>query len=192
MPQMWQRQKPPRLWQFLRQDFEKELGLPQNLKGPAQPSDNFRPPKKGGRFIGLAIFILSAFLFHCMPMVDREQAPDAASEPEKATQVFDADEKVVLKAITRVLKDRGFGDSKVEADKGRLETDYLVQADWRTRVIANVKRISRNETEVALAVITEKNSSSGWQPKQLMGREQYEKLFSEIEMQIYREWYKGE
>ncbi len=125
-------------------------------------------------------------------MVDREQAPDAASEPEKATQVFDADEKVVLKAITRVLKDRGFGDSKVEADKGRLETDYLVQADWRTRVIANVKRISRNETEVALAVITEKNSSSGWQPKQLMGREQYEKLFSEIEMQIYREWYKGE
>jgi hypothetical protein len=189
---MWQRQKPACLWQFLRQNFEKKLGLPQDLKGPAQPSDNFRPPRKGGRLTSLAILILSAFLFHCISAVDREHAPDAAPEPEKAIQVFEADEKVVLKAITRVLRDRGFGESKVEADRGRLETDYMVQADWRTRVIATVKKISRNETEVALAVITEKKSSSGWQPKQLMGREQYDKFFREIEMQIYREWYKGE
>ena len=192
MPQVWQRQKPACLWQFLRQNFEKKLGLLQDLKGPAQPSDNFRPPRKGGRLIGLGIFVLSAFLFHCIPTADRGQVSDAAGEPEKAIQVFDADEKVVLRAVTRVLKDRGFGDSKVEADKGRLETDYMVQADWRTRVVANVKKISRNETEVALAVITEKRSSAGWQPKQLMGREQYDKLFREIEMQIYREWYRGE
>jgi hypothetical protein len=189
---MWQWQEPAYLRQFLRQNFEKRLGLPQDLKDPAQPSDYFRPPRKGGRLIGLAIFFLSAFLFHCISTVDRGEAPDAAPEPEKAIQVFDADEKVVLRAITRVLKDRGFGDSKVEAEKGRLETDYMVQADWRTRVVANVKKISRNETEVALAVITEKKSSAGWQPKQLMGREQYDKLFREIEMQIYREWYKGE
>ena len=191
MPQMWQQQKPARLWQFLRQNFEKKLGLLQDLKRPAQPSDNYRPPRKGGRLIGLAIFLLSAFLFHCMSTVDRE-VPDAAPEPEKAIQVFDANDKVVLKAITRVLKERGFGNPKVDADRGHLETDYMVQGDWRTRVVANVKKISRNETEVALGVITEKKSSAGWQPRQLMGREQYDKFFQEIEMQIYREWYKGE
>jgi hypothetical protein len=192
MPQMWQRQKPACLWQFLRQNFEKKLGLLQDLKGAAQPFDNFRPLRKGGRLIGLGIFILSAFLFHCIPTADRGQVSDAAGEPEKAIQVFEADEKVVRRAVIRVLKDRGFGDSKVEADRGRLETDYMVQSDWRTRVVATIKKISRNETEVALAVITEKKSSSGWQPKQLMGREQYDKFFREIEMQIYREWYKGE
>ncbi len=189
---MWQRQKSAPLWQFLRQNFEKKLGFFQDLKGPAQPPDNFRPPRNGSRFIGLAILFLSAFLYHCISTVDRGEVPEAAPEPEKAIQVFDADEKVVLRAITRVLKDRGLGDSKVEADTGRLETDYMVQGDWRTRVVANTKKISRNETEVALAVITEKKSSSGWQPKQLMGREQYDKLFQEIEMQIYREWYRGE
>jgi hypothetical protein len=192
MPEMRQPQKPDCLWQFLRQNFEKKLGLPQDPKGPAQPSDNFRPLRKRGRLIGLAIFILSAFLFHCISTVDRGQVPDAAPEPEKAIQTFDADEKVVLKAISRVLKDRGFGDSKVEADRGRLETDYVVQGDWRTRVVATVKKISRRETEVILSVITEKKSSSGWQRKELMGREQYDKFFREIEMQIYREWYKGE
>ena len=192
MPQMWRWQKPAYLRQFLRQNFEKKLGIPQDLKDLAQLSDNFRPAGKGVRLISLAIFLLSAFLFSCMPPVDRGEVPDVAPEPEKAIQVFDADDKVVLRAITRVLKDRGFGDSKVDADKGRFETDYMVQGDWRTRVVANIKKISRNETEVAMAVITEKKSSAGWQPKQLMGREQYDKLFREIEMQIYREWYKGE
>ncbi len=45
-----------------------------------------------------------------------------------------------------------------------------------------------------LAVITEQKDSSpsGWKPKKLMGKEQYETFFGEIEMQIYREWYKGE
>ncbi len=80
----------------------------------------------------------------------------------------------------------------MEADKGRLETDYVIQGDWRTKAIATVKKISRKEREVTLSVITEQKSSSGWQPKKLLGKEQYEKIFSEIEMQIYREWYKAE
>jgi hypothetical protein len=58
--------------------------------------------------------------------------------------------------------------------------------------VATVKKISRQETEVTLSVMTEKKSSSGWQPKQLMGKAQYDTIFREIEMQIYREWYKGE
>jgi hypothetical protein len=118
--------------------------------------------------------------------------PDALPKQEEAVRIFDADEKVVLKAIARVLKERGFGDSKVAADQSRLETDYVVQEDWRTRVVATVKEISRKETEVTLSVMTEKKSSSGWTPKKIMGKEQYDKIFDEIEMQIYREWYRGQ
>jgi len=119
---------------------------------------------------------------------------DVLPEPEKATQVFDANEKVILKAITRVLKDRGFGEARVEADQGRLETDYVVQGNWRTKVVATVKKTSRRESEVTLSLITEQKSSasSPWQSKNLAGREQYERLFQEIEMQIYREWARPE
>jgi hypothetical protein len=192
MPQMRQPQRPTGLWQFLRENFEKELDLTQDLKGPPQPSYDFRPPKKGGRLIKWVIFMLLAFLFLCITMAACKHMPDVLPKSEEAIQTFDADEKVVLKAIARVLKDRGFGDSKVAADRGGLETDYVVQEDWRTRVVATVKKISRAETEVTLSVMTEKKSSSGWEPKQLMGKEQYDKIFREIEMQIYREWYKGE
>jgi hypothetical protein len=193
MPQMWQPQRSSGLWQFLRQNFEKELDLAQDLKEPPRPSNDFRPPKKRSGLINWVIFMLLAFLFHCITMAACKHMPeDVLPKSEEAIKTFDAHEKVVLKAIARVLKDRGFGDSKVSADGGRLETDYVVQEDWRTRVVATLKKISRKETEVTLSVMTEKKSSSGWQPKQVMGKEQYDKLFDEIEMQIYRELYRGE
>lgn len=189
---MRQPQKSARLRQLLRQDFEKELGLLQDMKGAVQPPDRFRPPVDGGRLKGWIIFTISTFLFLGLLLAACGHFHEALPEPEKATQTFDADEKIILKAITRVLKERGFGEPQVEADKGRLETDYVVQGDWRTKVVATVKKISRKEREVTLSVITEEKSASQWQPKKLMGKEQYEKIFGEIEMQIYREWYKGE
>jgi hypothetical protein len=192
MPQMRQPQRPANLWQFLRQNFEKELDLTPDLTRTTQPSHGFRFPQREVRLNGGTIFILLAFLFLCLTTAACEHMPDALPKQEEAVRIFDADEKVVLKAIARVLKERGFGDSKVAADQSRLETDYVVQEDWRTRVVATVKEISRKETEVTLSVMTEKKSSSGWTPKKIMGKEQYDKIFDEIEMQIYREWYRGQ
>ncbi|MBM4329938.1 MAG: hypothetical protein FJ117_01735 [Deltaproteobacteria bacterium] len=122
-----------------------------------------------------------------------QHTPDALFEPQGTSQVFDADEKIIIRAIAQVLKDRGFGEAQIEADQKRLETDYVVEKDWRTKVVATIKKVGRKEREVTLLVITEQKdaSPSGWKPKKLLGKEQYEKIFGEIEMQIYREWYKG-
>jgi hypothetical protein len=83
---------------------------------------------------------------------------------------------------------------KAGEDQTRLETEYQSQGDWRTKMEVTVKKISRKEREVTLAVTTEQKDSgpSGWKAKKLLGKEQYEKIFNEIEMQIYREWAKGE
>ena len=120
-----------------------------------------------------------------------------SQEVDKSTQVFDASEKIIVRAITQVLKERGFGQAKVEKvgeDQSRLETEYVPQGDWRTKMEVTVKKISRKEREVTLLVTTEQKDSgpSGWKAKKLLGKEQYEKIFNEIEMQIYREWAKGE
>ncbi len=116
------------------------------------------------------------------------------SNPERANNVriFDLNEKVILKGIARVCRERGFSEVKVMPDQNRLETEYLVQDDWRTKIAASVKKISRGEREVTLSVYTEKKSASEWEPKNLMGKEQYDKLFNEIELQMYRELYKAE
>jgi hypothetical protein len=140
----------------------------------------------------LVILGISLFLFSCiLPPKD-----PASPEVDKSTQVFDASEKIVIRAITQVLKDKGFGQAKEEkigTDQSRLITDYVPQGDWRTKVEATIKRIKPKESEVTLSVVTEqKTYSSAWKPKKLMGKDQYEKFFSEIELQIYREWAKGD
>ncbi len=113
--------------------------------------------------------------------------PDVQPESEKASQVFDVDERIIVKAISRVLKDRGFGSSRVEPDNSRLETEYVVEGEWRTKVVATIEKITPRKKEVTLSIVTEKKTGSEWKPKKVMAKEQYDRMFGEIEMQIYRE-----
>jgi len=110
----------------------------------------------------------------------------------KNTRVLEFKDTIILRAINSILKERGYENPKVDSEKGRVETDYFVEGDFRTRVEATVKKIGRNEGEVTLSVITEQKSSSGWKPKNIMDKAQYDKFFEEIEMQSYREIAKGE
>ncbi|HYB20149.1 MAG TPA: hypothetical protein VEH09_04415 [Thermodesulfobacteriota bacterium] len=110
----------------------------------------------------------------------------------KNTRILEFNEKIIVKAITSILKERGFENPKVDLEKGRVETDYIVEGNYRTKVEAEVKRTGRNEGEVTLSVVTEQRSSSGWKPKNIMEQDQYNKFFEEIEMQAYHELAKGE
>jgi len=40
---------------------------------------------------------------------------------------------------------------------------------------------------VTLSIITEKKTSTGWEMRRLLGKEQYERFFDAIDTQIYRE-----
>jgi hypothetical protein len=190
---MRQPQGPARIWRFFRENFQKKLSplserrdqikFPQHFKGRGRRSGKYPSSL-------LVLVCISLSLFACaLPPKDA-----LSPEVDKSSHVFDATEKIVVRAITQVLKDRGFGQAKEEKvgeDQRRLETEYVPQGDWRTKVEAMVKKISPKEQEVILSVITEQKESSNWKPKKIMGKDQYEKIFNEIEMQIYREWAKG-
>lgn len=135
---------------------------------------------------------MSLSFFACAHTPEEPPLP----EPEKNSQVFDASEKIIIRATTQVLKERGFGQAKVEKageDETRLTTEFVTQGEWRTKVEATIKPISPKENELTLQVITEykKSGSTEWKPKKIMGKDQYEKLLNEVELQIYREWGKG-
>ncbi len=165
------------------------------------PINKFLHQKKSGRWKRRGFFIrFLALIWGALLLFSCAHTPPEdplSQEMDKSTQVFEASEKIIVRAITQVLKDRGFGQAKMEKvgeDQSRLETEYVPQGEWRTKLEATVKKISRKEREVTLLVTTEQRDSgpSGWKPKKLLGKEQYEKIFNEIEMQIYREWGKGE
>ena len=111
-------------------------------------------------------------------------------EPDQAGYVYEAKEKFVLQAIAQIFNENNLGRANIDADAHEVASDYLVQGNWRTRGLARVRQINWKECEVKLTIITEKKTPTGWEMRQMLGKDQYEKIFKAIELQIYREMYK--
>ena len=114
------------------------------------------------------------------------------STPDEYKRTYEANEKFILKAVASVLREENMGTNvEIKPRENRVETDYIVQGDWRTKSIARVKRLNRNECELILSVITEKKTEKGWEMMRLLKKDQYDTFFSAIEFQIYREIYRN-
>ena len=189
MPQMWKPKRPARFRKFLRQDIQKELSFFEKAKEVAIQFFARNTLEKGRRRgKGLSCLVGVLCLFN---LISCSHTPQGLPEPGRESRIFDVKEEIIFRALTRVLKDRGFGDPEVNREKGTFTTDYLVQENWRFKVEGEVKKVSKREREVVLSFATEEKSSSGWKPKKILGKAQYEKIFDELEMQIYRELSKG-
>jgi hypothetical protein len=92
-----------------------------------------------------------------------------------------------------LLKEKGYSDPRVDFEAGKVETDFITVGNMRTRVETTVKKIGRRENEVTLILTTEKIFKKvGWKRTKILGKEQYDRFFDEIEMHIYRELAKPE
>jgi hypothetical protein len=115
------------------------------------------------------------------------------SKPEEHTHVYEAKETVILKAIAVVLKDKKIGSNvTIDQKNHRVDSDYVVSEDWRTKTTARVKRLNWKECEVRLIVTTEKKVQSGWEMRRLLEKDQYDSFFNVIETKIYEEMSKVE
>ena len=139
---------------------------------------------------GGLFFLPLLFVFLLSACEDEEESP---GEPEKYSRVYEFNEKYIIQGITNFLKEKDYKDPKVDYEKGKVETDFIVVGNMRTRVEATVKKIGQREREVTLEVTTEKIFKKiGWRRTKILGKEQYDRFFDEIEMQIYRELAKPE
>jgi hypothetical protein len=130
------------------------------------------------------ILIIALFLTAC------EEEGEVISKPDEYTRIYEANEDVILQAIARVFKEKGFGVAKTDSQTGRVESDQTIQNDWRTKCIASVKKINWKECDVTLSVIMEKKTSKGWEMRRLLGKKQYDNFFDAIDLQVYKEMYK--
>jgi len=71
-----------------------------------------------------------------------------------------------------------------------VESDYITRDDIRTRGVARVKKVNMKENEVFFSVITERKIGGSWEQRRFVEKEEYEKIFSKIELKIYQEMYK--
>jgi len=110
------------------------------------------------------------------------------SKPDEYTHVYEAKEKIILKAIASVLKEKSIGNNVIISEKNnRVDSDFVISDNWRTKTTASVKRLNWKECEVSLIVTTEKKTKKGWEMRRLLGKEQYDSFFSVIDLKIYEE-----
>ena len=139
-------------------------------------------------FFSTAILFFSLFIsISCTPDVEGVKI----STPDEYKRTYEAEEKFILKAVASILREQVGTNEKIRIKENILETDYIVQGDWRTKFIARVKRLNRFECELTLSVITDHQTEKGWEMRRLLGKKQYDTFFSDINIQIYREIYKN-
>lgn len=115
------------------------------------------------------------------------------STPDEYSFNYEAKEKFILRAIAKVFEEKNMGSAvRIDEDKRIVETDYLIQDNWRTKSIARVRKLNWKESEVILSVITEKKTPSGWEMRRLLDKEQYMKIFDTVDLKIYEEMYRIE
>ena len=110
------------------------------------------------------------------------------SKPDEYSHLYEANEKIILKAIADVFKEKNIGANvTIDQKNHRVDSDYVVSGDWRTKASAHVQRLNWKECEVSLAVTTEKKTETGWEIRRLLQKEQYDSFFSVIDLRIYEE-----
>jgi hypothetical protein len=135
----------------------------------------------------ISVIILN--LISCGPKIGQV----VISRPDEYRHTYEAREKVILNAIARVFKDKSMGSNvRIDPEKQQVETDYIIQADWRTRSTAKIRKLNWKESEVVLCVITEKKTEAGWEMRRLLDKDQYINLFDMIDLMIYEEMSKTE
>jgi hypothetical protein len=137
----------------------------------------------------LPAIIIIVNLISCSP----EFGQIIVSKPDEYKHIYEAKEAVVLKATARVFQDKNMGSNvRIDKENKRVETDYIIQGEWRTRGIAKVRKLNWKESELAISLITEKKTGTGWEMRRLLDKEQYVNLFDTIDLIIYEEMYKIE
>lgn len=114
------------------------------------------------------------------------------TKPDERTHIFEAKEKIVLRAIASVMKEKDIGSNvTIDYTRNRVNSDYVVSGAWRTKSMAYVKRLNWKECEVKLSVTTEKKTEKGWEMRSLLKKAQFDSFFSVIDVKIYEEMSKG-
>ncbi len=115
------------------------------------------------------------------------------SQPDEYKKVYEAKEKTVLRAVAAVIREKEIGSNVViDYQNRRIESDFVISGDWRTKTTARVRQLNWKECELTLFVTTEKKTKEGWEMLRLLEKEQYEKFFGIIEIKIYEEMSKAQ
>ncbi|MEJ2430980.1 MAG: hypothetical protein P8075_18985 [Deltaproteobacteria bacterium] len=138
----------------------------------------------------LLLFLVGmiVLLAHCSTPISHKQEM-TTNRPQK--KVLRMKLEVVREAVQKVLEKRNFTLAAEESNELHLETEWLEDQGYRTRVEADLKPLSRSKTELTLTMFLEEKPlfRDKWEPMDTIGEDTYRILLGDIEMECYRVLY---
>ncbi len=136
----------------------------------------------------LLLLSLPPFLTHCSkPLTHRQEM--VANRPQK--KVFRIKPDVVKEAVERVLEKKKFILNTRQSNELRIQTEWLEDGGYRSMAVADIKPLSKTQTELRLYLQLEKKLTfrDKWEPMDEIGEDTYKIMLSDIEMECYRVLY---
>ena len=137
------------------------------------------------------LFILMGmviFLVHCSTPMSHKQVM-VTNRPEK--KVFKLKPDVVREAVERALEKKKFILAAKQSNELHLETEWLEDQGYRSRVEADIEPLSRSKTKLTILMYLEQKPvfKDEWEPMDEIGEDTYKILMGDIEMECYRVLY---
>lgn len=158
-------------------------------------TQNPSKPKAGNPYFACHVrsllFVLVGmviFLVQCTKPLTHKQVM-VPNRPE--TKVFKMKPDVVREAVKRALEKKKFILETKQSNDLHLETEWLEDQGYRSKVEANLKVLSRSKTELILMMHLERKLVflDKWKPMDEIGEDTYRILMGDIEMECYRVLY---
>jgi hypothetical protein len=142
----------------------------------------------GGLFIILLLLGLGSIV-HCTPLSHQpEQVPNRPK-----TETFDVKEDVLRKAVERVFAKKNYQLDPKETTAHHLQSRWVEEGSYRTKILADLRSLKKNQTELTLRVLLEKKGmwSEVWTPMDEIGMDVYDLLMNDVSTESYRVLYEG-
>jgi hypothetical protein len=112
-----------------------------------------------------------------------------ANRPQK--KVFKVKPDVVKEAVERVLEKKKFILDSRQSNEVHIQTEWLEDSGYRSMAVADIKPLTKGQTELRLQVHLEKKLvfRDKWEPMDEIGEDTYKIMLSDIEMECYRVLY---
>ncbi len=141
-----------------------------------------------GVILLLLLVSMIVVLTQCTTPMSQKKAM-VPNRPEK--KVFKIKPDVLKEAVERVLGKKKFTLDANQSNELHLQTKWLEDQSYRSRVVADIKPLSRTKSELTLMMYLEKKLVflNKWKPMDEIGEDTYSIMLGDIEMECYRVLY---
>ena len=139
----------------------------------------------GSLLMFLLLLSMASLMAYCTKSMSQGQEM-VPNRPE--TKVYKIKADVLREALVRYMEKNKFRVDTGRSSPLHVQTEWLEDGGYRTMLVADIKPLSSNKTELKLQMSLEEKGvfQDKWKPTDEIGADTYRHMFGDIELECYR------